>query len=66
MPTVEDIALKLTKAEVFPVVDAKDRFLQVVLDDPSSDHILDPMWSLYMTANALWNQICTQGRKGPI
>ena len=36
MPTVEDIAPKLTKAEVFPVVDAKDRFLQVVLDDPSS------------------------------
>ena len=39
MPTVEDIAPKLTKAEVFPVVDAKDRFLQVVLDDPSSDLI---------------------------
>ena len=35
-PTVEDIAPKLTKAKVFSVVDAKDRFLQVVLDEPSS------------------------------
>ena len=30
------IAPKLTKAKVFSVVDAKDRFLQVVLDEPSS------------------------------
>ena len=35
-PTVEDIAPKLTKAKVFSVVDAKDGFLQVVLDEPSS------------------------------
>ena len=35
-PTVEDIAPKLTKARVFSVVDAKDRFLHVVLDKPSS------------------------------
>ena len=33
-PTVEDIAPKLTKAKVFSVVDAKDGFLQVVLDEP--------------------------------
>jgi len=31
-PTLEDIAPKLTKAKVFSVVDAKDGFLQVVLD----------------------------------
>ena len=35
-PTVEDIAPKLTKANVFSVVDAKDEFQQVVLDEPSS------------------------------
>ena len=35
-PTVEDIAPKLTKVKVFSVVDAKDRFLQVVLDEPFS------------------------------
>ena len=35
-PTVEDIAPKLTKAKVFSVVDAKDGFLQVVLDEASS------------------------------
>ena len=35
-PTVEDIAPKLTKAKVFSLVDAKDGFLQVVLDEPSS------------------------------
>ena len=36
MPTVEDIAPKLTKAKVFSVVDVKDGFLQVVLNEPSS------------------------------
>jgi len=35
-PTVEDIEPKLTKATVFSVVHAKDGFLQVVLDEPSS------------------------------
>ena len=35
-PTVEDITPKLTKAKVFSVIDAKDGFLQVVLDEPSS------------------------------
>ena len=35
-PTVEDVAPRLTKAKVFSVVDAKDGFLQVVLDKPSS------------------------------
>ena len=36
MPTVEDITPKLTKAKVFSVVDVKDGFLQVVLDELSS------------------------------
>ena len=35
-PPVENIASKLTKAKDFSVVDAKDGFLQVVLDEPSS------------------------------
>ena len=43
MPTVEDIAPKLTNAEVFSVGDAKDRFLQVVVDDPPS--YLTTFWS---------------------
>lgn len=34
--TVKDIAPELTKAKVFSVVDAKESFLQVVLDEPSS------------------------------
>ena len=33
---MEDIAPKLTQAQVFSVVNAKDGFLQVVLDEPSS------------------------------
>ena len=36
MPTVEDIAPKLTKTQVFSVVDVKDGFLQLVLNEPSS------------------------------
>ena len=42
-PTVEDIAPKLTKAKVFLVVAAKDGFLQVVLDEPSS--YLTTLWT---------------------
>ena len=34
--TVEDIALEFTKVKAFSVVDAKDGFLQVVRDEPSS------------------------------
>ena len=35
-PTVEEIATKMSKARLFSVVDAKDRFLQVALDESSS------------------------------
>ena len=35
-PTLEDIAPKLGMAKIFSVVDAKDGFLQVVLDEASS------------------------------
>lgn len=36
MPTMDEVAPKLTNAKVFTVVDAKDGFLQVTLDEPSS------------------------------
>ncbi|XP_014662711.1 PREDICTED: uncharacterized protein K02A2.6-like [Priapulus caudatus] len=36
MPTVEEILPKLAKAKVFTVLDAKDGFFQVKLDEPSS------------------------------
>ena len=35
-PTVEEIAPKMKKARLFSVVDAKDGFLQVILDESSS------------------------------
>ena len=35
-PTIDDISPDLAKAKVFSVVDAKDGFLQVALDEPSS------------------------------
>ena len=35
-PTVEEIATKMSKARLFSVVDTKDRFLQVALDESSS------------------------------
>ena len=35
-PTVEEIATKMSKARLFSVIDAKDRFLQVALDELSS------------------------------
>ncbi|XP_038060249.1 uncharacterized protein K02A2.6-like [Patiria miniata] len=36
IPTIEKVAPRLAKAKVFSVVDAKDGFLQVVLDEESS------------------------------
>ena len=36
IPTIDDISPQLAQAKVFSVVDAKDGFLQVVLDDESS------------------------------
>ena len=45
IPTIENIAPKLTKAKVFSVVDAKDGFLQVELDEPSS--YLTTFWTPY-------------------
>ena len=35
-PTIDDVAPKLTNAKIFSVVDAKDGFLQVLLDNDSS------------------------------
>ena len=45
IPTVEQIAPRLSKAKVFSTVDAKDGFLQVVLDEPSS--YLTTFWTPY-------------------
>ena len=45
IPTVEDVAPRLTKARIFSTVDAKDGFLQVVLDEPSS--MLTTFWTPY-------------------
>ena len=36
MPVLEDISANLSKAKIFSVVDAKDGFLQVILDEESS------------------------------
>ena len=41
--TIEETAPRLTKARTFSVVDAKDGFLQVVLDEESS--YLTTFWS---------------------
>ena len=45
IPTVEQIVPRLSKAKVFSTVDAKDGFLQVVLDEPSS--YLTTFWTPY-------------------
>lgn len=43
MTTVEDILLNLAKAKVFTVLDAKDGFWHVALDEPSS--FLTTFWT---------------------
>jgi len=45
MPTIDDVAPKLNNAKIFTVVDAKDGFLQVTLDEPSS--YLTTFWTPY-------------------
>ena len=43
LPTIDEVASRLTKATLFSVEDAKDCFLQVKLDEPSS--YLTTMWT---------------------
>ena len=45
IPTVDEIAPRLQNAKVFSVADAKDGFLQVLLDEPSS--YLTTFWTPY-------------------
>ena len=52
-PTVEEIATKMRKARLFSVVEAKDGFFQVVLDESSSN--LTTCWTPFATI--LWLQM---------
>ena len=45
IPTIEDVAPRLTNAKIFSVVDAKDGYLQVELDEESS--YLTTFWTNY-------------------
>ena len=53
MPTLEDVAPKLAQAKIFSVVDAKDGFLQVVVDEPSS--LLTTFWTPF--GHYKWNRL---------
>ena len=53
MPTLEDVAPRLVQAKIFSVVDAKDGFLQVVLDEPSS--LLTTFWAPF--GRYKWNRL---------
>ena len=43
MPTIEEILPDLAKAKIFSVLDAKDRYWQVLLDEESS--YLNAFWT---------------------
>ena len=53
MLTLEDIAPKLAQAKILSVVDAKDGFLQVVVDEPSS--LLTTFWTPF--GRYKWNRL---------
>ena len=53
MPTLEDVAPRLEQAKILSVVDAKDGFLQVVLDKPSS--LLTTFWTPF--GHYKWNRL---------
>lgn len=58
MPTME-----LKKATVFTILDAKDGYCQVKLDESSNvmyaNNILDAFWTLQLAVNAVWDSHCT-------
>ena len=49
MPTIEEVAIKLSKAKVFTVLDAKSGFWQIKLDEESS---------MLTTFNTLFGHFC--------
>ena len=55
MLILDEILPNLANAKVFSVLDAKDGFHQVKLDE-SSSNLLDAVWTLQISQNALWHQ----------
>ena len=53
MPTLEDVMPRLSQAKILSVLDAKDGFLQVVLDEPSS--LLNTFWTPF--GRYKWNRL---------
>ena len=55
MPTLVELLPKLCKAKVFSTLDAKDGFYQISLDN-----VLDALWSLSLSSDALWRKPCSR------
>lgn len=61
IPTIDEILPKLAKAKVYSVCDAKDGFLQIVLDEDSRD--LTTMWT--PLGRFRWNRLPFGVSSGP-
>lgn len=64
IPTVDEITPRLKNSKIFSVADAKDGFLQVLLDEPS-DFLLDTIWTLQVAKNAVRHIISSIGVPAP-
>ena len=60
LPVNNDLLPKLTNARVFTVVDTKNDFWHVHLDE-SSYHVWDPLGQVQMDSHAFWNFSCSRG-----
>ena len=56
MPTIDEVLPRLANAKVFSVLDAKDGFWQVKLEERKQlpNHVLDTLRSIPLATNALW------------
>ena len=55
-PTIDDVLPLLSKARVFTVLNAKNGFWHIQLDEPSSlaTTFVTPLGKISLTANAIW------------
>ena len=60
MPTLEDILPELSHAKVFSVVDVKNGYWHIALDEDSrSGNIRHAIWKVQVQTDAFWTKSCS-------
>lgn len=63
IPTADKVASKLVGKKVFSILDEKDEFWQIPLDEESSllSTFNSPLWTVWLYEVPFWNQLSTGG-----